>query len=196
MAGMSEAKKRANKKWNDANMKERYDRVQLVLPKGRKQEIQAEAERRGQSVNRFINELINEALSPDAANAEAVHAGGSSPAAEGGLGGGSGFSSGVQNGNCNSRLISPSAPDFSDEGRPYLPVPPWEDDSTPELEAKIVAVLRKRGISIPTIKQYRALSPEEQAQETERLLSEREHARQALDEYERRQRGGRRHGNW
>lgn len=62
MSAMSEAKKRANKKWNDANMKERYDRVQLVLPKGRKAELQAAAEQHGQSVNGFINSLIDEAL--------------------------------------------------------------------------------------------------------------------------------------
>lgn len=62
MSAMSEAKKRANKKWNDANMKERYDRVQLVLPKGRKAELQAVAEQHGQSVNGFINSLIDEAL--------------------------------------------------------------------------------------------------------------------------------------
>lgn len=62
MAPMSDAKKKANKKWNDANMKERYDRVQLVLPKGRKAELQTAAERHGQSVNGFISSLIDEAL--------------------------------------------------------------------------------------------------------------------------------------
>lgn len=65
MSAMSEAKKRANKKWNDANMKERYDRVQLVLPKGRKAELQAAAEQHGQSVNGFINSLIDESLEKD-----------------------------------------------------------------------------------------------------------------------------------
>jgi len=59
---MTEAKKRANKKWNDANMTERYDRIQLVVPKGRKEDIKKEAERRGESVNSFINGLIDEAL--------------------------------------------------------------------------------------------------------------------------------------
>lgn len=39
-----------------------YDRINLTVPKGRKEEIQAEAERRGQSVNGFINSLIDEAL--------------------------------------------------------------------------------------------------------------------------------------
>lgn len=59
---MTEAKKRANKKWNDANMTERYDRIQLVVPKGRKEDIKKEAERRGESVNSFINGLIDAAL--------------------------------------------------------------------------------------------------------------------------------------
>ena len=31
---MSEAKRAANKKWNDANLKDKYDRIQLVVPKG------------------------------------------------------------------------------------------------------------------------------------------------------------------
>lgn len=39
-----------------------YDRINLTVPKGRKEEIQAEAERRGQSVNGFINSLLDEAL--------------------------------------------------------------------------------------------------------------------------------------
>lgn len=69
VSAMSEAKKRANKKWNDANMKERYDRVQLVLPKGRKTALQAAAEQHGQSVNGFINSLIDEALEREGAGA-------------------------------------------------------------------------------------------------------------------------------
>jgi len=62
MAEISEAKKRANKKWNDANMKERYDRIQLVVQKGRKAIIQAYAEARGESLNGFVNRAIDEAM--------------------------------------------------------------------------------------------------------------------------------------
>lgn len=62
MSAMSEAKKRANKKWNDANMKERYDRVQLVLPKGRKEEIQLAASTCGESVNAYISRAISERM--------------------------------------------------------------------------------------------------------------------------------------
>lgn len=55
---MSEAKKRANKKWNDTNMNKRYDNVHLVLPKGLKSQIQAIASQNGESVNAFINRAI------------------------------------------------------------------------------------------------------------------------------------------
>ena len=44
---ISEAKKKANKKWNDENMKDRYDRIQIVVPKGQKGIIQAAAEAMG-----------------------------------------------------------------------------------------------------------------------------------------------------
>lgn len=57
---ISEAKKRANKKWNDANMKDRYDRVQLVLPKGLKEKWQASAQQAGLSLNAYILEAVEE----------------------------------------------------------------------------------------------------------------------------------------
>ena len=59
---MSEAKRQANKKWNDANMKERYDRIQLVVPKGKKELIQICAKCQGESVNGLINRLIDAEL--------------------------------------------------------------------------------------------------------------------------------------
>lgn len=59
---MSDAKRRANKKWNDAHMKERYDRVQLILPKGQKEQIQAAASRQGQSLNAYIVGAVNERM--------------------------------------------------------------------------------------------------------------------------------------
>lgn len=117
MSAMSEAKKRANKKWNDANMKERYDRVQLVLPKGRKVTLQAAAEQHGQSVNGFINSLIDEALEREGAGP--VPAG--SPAVEDRPGGGFGFPAGSPGENSSSRFISQWGPDFqtalSDSGQ-------------------------------------------------------------------------------
>lgn len=62
---LSEAKKRANKKWNDANLKERYDRIQLVVPKGKKELIQSAAKQKGMSTNEFINQIIDKALQSD-----------------------------------------------------------------------------------------------------------------------------------
>lgn len=62
MAPMSEARKRANKNWNDANMKERYDRIQLVVPKGQREVIKDRAAALGLSVNQFISTAILRAL--------------------------------------------------------------------------------------------------------------------------------------
>ena len=55
---LSEARKKANKKWNDKHLKERYDRVQLVLPKGTKQEVQQAAQNQNKSLNAYISDLI------------------------------------------------------------------------------------------------------------------------------------------
>ena len=55
MAPMSEAKKRANKKWN---MNKRYDNIHLVLQKGLKAQIQALTSQSGESINAFINRAI------------------------------------------------------------------------------------------------------------------------------------------
>lgn len=46
-----------------------YDRINLTVPKGRKADLQAIAERHGQSVNGFINSLIDEALKCEQAQA-------------------------------------------------------------------------------------------------------------------------------
>ena len=62
---LSEARKKANKKWNDENLKERYDRIQLVVPKGKKEEIKAFADSKGKSLNRFVNEAIDEKIERD-----------------------------------------------------------------------------------------------------------------------------------
>lgn len=61
---ISEARKQANKKWNDANMKDRYERIQLVVPKGKKEIIQAcvKVRNKKESVNSFINHLIDDEL--------------------------------------------------------------------------------------------------------------------------------------
>lgn len=43
-------------------MKENYDRVNVTMPKGRKDAIKAHAEARGESVNGFINRAIDETM--------------------------------------------------------------------------------------------------------------------------------------
>jgi len=43
-------------------MKENYDEIKVRVPKGRKGEIKAHAEGRGESVNAFINRAIDEAM--------------------------------------------------------------------------------------------------------------------------------------
>lgn len=47
-----------------------YDRINLTVPKGQKDEIQAHAAARGESVNGFINRAITNQIERD--NAEAV----------------------------------------------------------------------------------------------------------------------------
>jgi hypothetical protein len=60
---MSEARKRANKKWNDANLKDRYDHIHLTAPKGFLDEVKAVAEIAGiKSVNAFIVQAVQEKL--------------------------------------------------------------------------------------------------------------------------------------
>ena len=59
---VSEAQKKASKKWDAANL----DRMSLAVPKGTKDAIKAHAAGAGESVNGFINRLIDGALSGDA----------------------------------------------------------------------------------------------------------------------------------
>lgn len=55
---MTEAKRRANKKWNDANMTIKYDRISVLVPKGRKQAVEVHARERGESINGLVNGLL------------------------------------------------------------------------------------------------------------------------------------------
>ena len=57
MAGKAEYKNQ----WQ----KENCDRVNLILSKGRKDEIKAHADARGESVNGFINRAIDETMQRD-----------------------------------------------------------------------------------------------------------------------------------
>lgn len=58
MAIRSEAQKKAVAKYNAAN----YEQIQLRVEKGKKDEIKAFAESRGESLNGFINRAIDEAM--------------------------------------------------------------------------------------------------------------------------------------
>lgn len=42
-----------------------YDRVNLTMPKGKKETVQAYAESRGESLNGFINRAIDETMERD-----------------------------------------------------------------------------------------------------------------------------------
>ena len=47
-----------------------YDRVNLTMPKGKKEEIQQHADSQGESVNAFINRAIDNQIKQDNANKE------------------------------------------------------------------------------------------------------------------------------
>lgn len=46
-------------------VKENYDRINVNMPKGRKDTVKAHAERRGESLNAFINRAITETMDRD-----------------------------------------------------------------------------------------------------------------------------------
>ena len=52
-------------KWQNDYIARTYDRVNLTMPKGQKEKVQAHAESRGESVNGFINRAITEAMERD-----------------------------------------------------------------------------------------------------------------------------------
>ena len=61
MSPASKAQQKAENKY----MKSNYDRVNLVMPKGKKDVIQAHAAQQGESVNAYINRAIDEAMQRD-----------------------------------------------------------------------------------------------------------------------------------
>lgn len=50
-------------------VKSNYDRLELTVPKGRKEEIKAFAATQGESLNSFINRAINETMERDNSSA-------------------------------------------------------------------------------------------------------------------------------
>lgn len=61
MAPASRAQQKAVNKY----MKEKYDRVNLTMPKGKKEVLQAKAEAQGESVNAYINKAIDQRMKRD-----------------------------------------------------------------------------------------------------------------------------------
>lgn len=61
---------KASQKAVNKYMKENYDRINLTMPKGKKEIVQAHAESKGESVNAFINRAIDEAIERDTSGAE------------------------------------------------------------------------------------------------------------------------------
>lgn len=57
----SKAQQRATAKYVKLN----YDRIEVKVPKGRKAELQAHAEQRGESLNGFIGRAIDEQIIRD-----------------------------------------------------------------------------------------------------------------------------------
>lgn len=49
-------------KYNNEYNKQAYDRINLTVPKGKKESIQTAAQANGESVNSFINRLIDTEL--------------------------------------------------------------------------------------------------------------------------------------
>ena len=49
-------------KYNNEYNKQAYDRINLTVPKGKKENIQTAAQANGESVNAFINRLIDTEL--------------------------------------------------------------------------------------------------------------------------------------
>ena len=57
----SRARIEANNRYNA----KAYDRINVAMPKGRKDIIKAHAEKNGESVNGFVNRAINETMQRD-----------------------------------------------------------------------------------------------------------------------------------
>ena len=58
---ISEARRRANEKYNARA----YDEIKARVPKGKKAELQAYVESRGESLNGFVNRAIDETMERD-----------------------------------------------------------------------------------------------------------------------------------
>lgn len=57
----SEKRIATNNRWTNAH----YDRINIAVPKGQKEIIKAHTEKRGESVNAFINRAIDNQMDQD-----------------------------------------------------------------------------------------------------------------------------------
>lgn len=57
---ISDARRRANDKWRD-----KFDEVRFRVPKGKKDLIKEHADKRGESVNAFLNRALDETVARD-----------------------------------------------------------------------------------------------------------------------------------
>ena len=68
---MADEKKKFDKvAYDNAFIAENYDRVNLTVPKGKKDAIRIHAEQNGEKVNQFINRAIDETIERDNAQKE------------------------------------------------------------------------------------------------------------------------------
>jgi predicted HicB family RNase H-like nuclease len=58
MSPVSKAQQKANSKY----VKNNYDEIKVRVPKGKKPEIQAAADKQGESLNSFVNTAIDERI--------------------------------------------------------------------------------------------------------------------------------------
>jgi hypothetical protein len=58
---MPTARTRANRKYNE----KAYDRIEITVPKGDKEAVQAHAKAMGESTNAFVNRAMAEAMERD-----------------------------------------------------------------------------------------------------------------------------------
>lgn len=59
---------KSNQKAVNKYVKNNYDRINVTMPKGKKDDIKTHAEKRGESVNAFINRAIDETIRRDDEN--------------------------------------------------------------------------------------------------------------------------------
>lgn len=60
---ISDARKRANNKW-----REKFDEIRFRVPKGKKEEIQEFAAKRGESVNALLNRAVDKMMCDNLGN--------------------------------------------------------------------------------------------------------------------------------